>query len=422
VITFIIIIFADYIILNKVVKSRFIEKLTIIGNEIAKTSTISILLHDKKIIEMRTTSYLSDRDIIGIKIYKKNRLLFYSVGKDKGKYIDFPIKINLNLNNRAIGNVRIFYTEKYYKEKILKIFGLLSSITFLGFLIISLIVYRLIKKWIGDPLKTLIEYIKELQKGKFDINIRLKGIPEIEMLAEAFQNMTKALDSMNKKLKKSYEIMAQQKTLADMGKFGMMVAHEIKNPLGIIKGAVQVYKKENIDEDTKIEMLNYIEDEVSRIDSLIKDFMNITKLKKPVFEEVNLKRFFDNLIEKFRIEKSGINFKIYISEDVNKITDEQILNYIFFNLIKNSIEANADTVEIKYFENDEFWKINIKDNGEGMDKDTLKNIFEPFYTTKSTGTGLGLVIVNNYVKLLNGQINVKSEKNKGTEFEIIFSK
>ncbi len=424
--TFIISISLSFILIKKITYKKFIQKINLIGNEISKTSTISILLHDKNLIKNRVESYSHDRDISGIYIFDNKRNIIYSIGEKTKKFVIFPIILNYGVNNleknfsKKIGEVKIYYTESYLEKEIFNIFIAIFIIMALGLGTIVIVIYYVLNNALTIPLKQLMDLIATIKKGEFNIKSNIKASPEIVEVAETLKDLAESLNQKNIELKRSYELMAEHKTLAELGKFAMVVAHEIKNPLGIIKGASQIFKKENIDTETKLEMLQFIEEEVERLDNLVKDFMAISKSKEPYLKEIDIKNFLENLVEKLKLMFSNVKIIANINCSNLKKIDDVLLSQILTNLIKNSVEANANKIEISCFEKDKKWVIKIKDNGKGISKEELNKIFEPFYTNKEKGTGLGLVIVKNYVKLLNGFINVKSEIGKGTEFQISF--
>ncbi len=424
--TFIISISLSFILIKKITYKKFIQKLNLIGNEISKTSTISILLHDKNLIKNRVESYSNDRDISGIYIFDNNKNVIYSTGKKTKKFVIFPIILNYGISNlekkfsKKIGEVKIYYTESYLEKEIFKIFIAILIIMAIGLITIVIIIYYVLNNALTVPLKKLMDLIATIKKGEFKIKTNIQASPEIVEVAATLKDLAESLNQKNIELKRSYELMSENKTLAELGKFAMVVAHEIKNPLGIIKGASQIFKKENIDNETKLEMLQFIEEEVERLDNLVKDFMAISKSREPYLKKINIKNFFQNLTEKLRLMFPNIEIIANINCSNIKKTDEVLLNQIITNLIKNSVEANSNKIEISCFEIDKKWVIKIKDNGKGISKKELDKIFEPFYTNKEKGTGLGLVIVKNYVKLLHGTINVKSEIGEGTEFQISF--
>lgn len=203
------------------------------------------------------------------------------------------------------------------------------------------------------------------------------------------------------------------------------ITHEIKNPIAVCKGYVDMFNKNDMN---KCERYNeIIKNELNRTLTIMDDFMNYTKIK------VNLDIIDINMLLNEVLESFSLIFKINNIDLINKVTDDEIyingdydrLKQVFINLIKNGIESfdgKNGKLEIKSKENNKEVIISIIDNGCGMDEEVFKNINKMFYTTKKNGTGIGLPLSNEIIKLHNGRINLYSKKGEGTTVEIIFNK
>lgn len=203
------------------------------------------------------------------------------------------------------------------------------------------------------------------------------------------------------------------------------ITHEIKNPIAVCKGYVDMFDKKDIN---KCERYNeIIKNELNRTLIIMDDFMNYTKIKVKL-DIIDINMLLSEVLESF-----SLIFKINNVDLINKVTDDEIyingdydrLKQVFINLIKNGIESfdgKNGKLEIKSKENNKEVIISIIDNGCGMDEDILKNINKMFYTTKKNGTGIGLPLSNEIIKLHNGKINFYSKKGEGTTVEIIFNK
>jgi signal transduction histidine kinase len=235
--------------------------------------------------------------------------------------------------------------------------------------------------------------------------------------------MINSLKESRERLAESYEKLSKQKSLAELGKFSLVIAHEFKNPLGIIKGALDVIEKENVSEEIKEKMLGYSHEEIKRLDNLIKEFLTIQKPQEPKISECDLKSLLSNIIEKMKLRFPTVSIELAMEpENFFVKTDSFIIERIIINLIKNSIEASADSILIVCIEEKLFWEISVIDNGCGIEEEKLDKIFEPFFTTKKEGTGLGLVIVSQMIASLNGFVKVDNNKDKGLTFKIYFNK
>lgn len=203
------------------------------------------------------------------------------------------------------------------------------------------------------------------------------------------------------------------------------ITHEIKNPIAVCKGYVDMFDKKDIN---KCERYNeIIKNELNRTLIIIDDFMNYTKIKVKL-DIIDINMLLSEVLESF-----SLIFKINNVDLINKVTDDEIyingdydrLKQVFINLIKNGIESfdgKNGKLEIKSKENNKEVIISIIDNGCGMDEEVFKNINKMFYTTKKNGTGIGLPLSNEIIKLHNGRINLYSKKGEGTTVEIIFNK
>lgn len=186
--------------------------------------------------------------------------------------------------------------------------------------------------------------------------------------------------------------------------------HELKNPLTVCNGYLDMIMKcKEEDKDTYIQI---VRDEIKRSLNIINDY-NIFSINK---EKFNLKDLFLDINNTLSIYKLNIIIKCnnnYILGDYSK------LKQVFLNIIKNSYEANSNTIIIKVEESNNY-KISIIDNGKGIKN--INDIFKEYYTTKSTGTGLGIPYSKEIIELHKGTIKYYSKENIGTRVEIILPK
>ncbi len=235
-------------------------------------------------------------------------------------------------------------------------------------------------------------------------------------------------EDLQRKIKDRYRL----ENLASIGQMTAGIAHEIRNPLNTISLSVQTLKKKEISEDDKNDLMNYISEEINRLERILQDFLKLSKERKINLSKVKIENLFDRVIlalERENNKNIKIN-KFITSNHYQFITDEDILYQSLLNLGMNAFDAvmercetdasfKCKDAEIKFSFSDKnnFHIIRVEDNGIGIRKETGNKIFDPFFTTKEEGTGLGLSIVNNIIGLLSGTITYKSEFGK-TEFII----
>lgn len=206
------------------------------------------------------------------------------------------------------------------------------------------------------------------------------------------------------------------------------IAHEIKNPLGGIKGAAQLLRKrvENPEAD---EFIDLIIRETDRLNAILQDYLTICR--KPSFSPVNIHEIIEKALSIMSIPltRSGITLRRFYDPSLPQVQgDETKLLQVFLNVIKNAIEAvgrrKDRLIEISTYPSKESireqgkikrWSvISISDSGKGIPDEELRKIFIPFYTKKKHGTGLGLALSRKIIKDHGGLIRVKSRKGKGT--------
>lgn len=200
------------------------------------------------------------------------------------------------------------------------------------------------------------------------------------------------------------------------------ITHEIKNPIAVCKGYLDMFDSENPEHFKKY--VPILKDEIGRTLLLLEDFlaMNRVKINKDIID-INLLieevvKNIDMLCHKNNIKLTTdiIDDDIYINADYNRLTQ------VFINLLKNSVEAipkeKQGIISIQEKLKDGNITITVKDNGKGMSKELLEKIKEPFYTTKPKGTGLGVSLSDEIIKAHNGTLNYKSEEGKYTQVTI----
>lgn len=192
-------------------------------------------------------------------------------------------------------------------------------------------------------------------------------------------------------------------------RLSMEFAHELRNPLMSISGAVEILKEaKDKDDDAKKKMFEILEDETKRISQMTSDFMNLEKGANLKMERVNVLQFLKE--SKLTIQNPmGIEIKMDVSDDVNIKADKEKIKQIFSNFLLNSFEAGAKKVNIKSYKNNDKVVFEIKDDGQGVADEIKDNIFKPFFSTKSYGTGLGLSISKRFVELHSGKIYLKDK-------------
>ena len=199
------------------------------------------------------------------------------------------------------------------------------------------------------------------------------------------------------------------------------ITHEIKNPLAVVKGYISLFDVNDPEKSKRY--IDIINNEVDRSLELLNDFKDLSRVNV-IKKEIDIIDLFDDiketLVPLFKAKK--IKYELKCESNVTINADYNRMKQVLVNLIKNSIEAsNKDKslITLTTFYSNSSLYIIVKDNGEGMDKDTLEKIFTPFYTTKHYGTGLGVCLSKEIVEAHNGSLSYTSIPNKGTIAKIV---
>jgi signal transduction histidine kinase len=211
-----------------------------------------------------------------------------------------------------------------------------------------------------------------------------------------------------------------QEHLVKLGEMAAAVAHEIRNPLGIIRGTNEIISK--IYGNKEDEFFKYIPLELDRLNNLINDFLSFARSKELKYEKIDLKLLLDKIIIGFK-DNPKIIIDTKIDDAVRIIkTDVNALEQILLNVMQNSLQAikSIGKIEVQTgLKNKKEIYIQIKDSGIGIKPESLNNVFEPFFSTKEKGSGLGLAISKRLIDQLGGSIQIESELNKGTIVKVL---
>jgi two-component system sensor histidine kinase HydH len=211
--------------------------------------------------------------------------------------------------------------------------------------------------------------------------------------------------------------------LSMVGQMAAGVAHEIKNPLASIKGAMEILCDDETPKGDRDEFRVIVSDEIKRIDSTVTEFLEFGRPKETRLERLDLSTTVQSSLRQFEPQIGGAGLVVggRIEGGVIVSGDSEKLRQVVLNLLLNSIEATAAggriDVNLKHTQ-DGHAELSVSDNGRGITPGYLDVIFEPFYTTKAKGTGLGLAVVRNIVESHRGTIGVTSASGQGTTFTI----
>jgi signal transduction histidine kinase len=221
------------------------------------------------------------------------------------------------------------------------------------------------------------------------------------------------------------ERLNQAERLVNLGRMVATVSHEIRNPLGVINSSAD-FMASNLKDSPKMARLALaIVDESERLSSIVTDFLDFARPKKPVFGEVILEELLEEIFVLLEVQMSraGVELKAELRSDPTPVTaDRALMHQALVNLLVNAIQAMPDggLLTVKTFletpvEETGYLAISIEDTGSGLSPEAAQNLFTPFHTTKTKGSGLGLVLVRNIVESHGGRISLDNVRGQGDE-------
>ncbi len=399
-------------------------------NEISEVHKLKIDLYDLEGTLIKTSNPEDDEFIesnLSIGLIKalqnspEHRLVF---DKDyNGEIYKSSYSYITDSNGKYLSILHIPYLEKsdFYKNE-LNEFLIRISIVFLIIILIAVVLGYLLSRFISKSLKQVSEKMKQTGLNRTNEKIDIKGgSEEIHSLVEAYNNMIDQLENSAVKLAQSEREYAWR----EMAK---QVAHEIKNPLTPMRLSVQNFQRKfdpNASDAKKIisEFSHSIIQQIDTMNSIATAFSDFAKMPVAKKESIDMVGLTKHAVEIFT--------EPYISfhSDKKQIqiqADKTQLIRIITNLLTNALHATSDIespkIEVRITENDKDVVLSVSDNGKGIAEEVRDKVFEPKFTTKSSGMGLGLSMVKNIVHAYGGDIDFISEVGKGTVFKVTFPK
>lgn len=289
--------------------------------------------------------------------------------------------------------------------------------------VISILAGLILSGFITQPLHLIKQQIANISLGKQNEKIVWQSNDEIGKLVSEY-------NAMLVKLEQSANLLAQSERESAWREMAKQVAHEIKNPLTPMKLNLQYLQHliKNNPDDFKEKFENASSVIIEQIDTLAAiatEFSNFAKFPNAQLEKINLSEIIKTSALTFENQKN-ISIKNQIQEhELFVYGDKDQCLRVFNNVLKNAVQAVEEKenplIEIDCKISEQKIIISIRDNGCGIDEELKQKIFSPNFTTKSTGSGLGLAMVKNIMQGLEGNIWFQSEKNKGTIFHLEFN-
>jgi signal transduction histidine kinase len=276
------------------------------------------------------------------------------------------------------------------------------------------------------PVRHLGATVEALRAGDFSARADVGRGDELGELARRVNEMAASLEEAKVELERTHRAeLAQSEKLAALGQLVSSIAHEIKNPLSGIIGALRVLEKEATPDAPEKAILAKVLAQVERLSSTACELLDFARPLKPVVTDVALPEVLDRTI--FFVERqasaAGIEVRRCYAQDLPLVrADPELMKQVFLNVLLNAVQAMAHggglEIDVREAEAGDWVDVTIADQGAGIPREQLPRIFDPFYTTKTQGTGLGLYVARQLIETQGGRVSVESRLGRGTAFTI----
>lgn len=417
-------------------KQRFHENYVVLSEYLAKNAELGVLLEDTDMLGKLADNMIEQADVVKVSIKNRSGSELARAEKkySQGSFVKIKTPIRqiqaeesemflygADAQQEILGNVELFYSATGLRSLIKK----LAVIFILISVVLSLFPvtwYWVMARSITAPLTDLLDVSKKVSRGDMDVRARGGELRETRTLANVFNEMLDSIKTQQQEMAKVHVEMAKQKSLAEIGQFSTMVAHELKNPIAIIKGSLDILKKPEIDEETRQTMVLYLDEEVQRLTRLVDEFLLFAKPKTLNYSRFSMNGFMTDLVKKQCFANSENDISLVLDPEDSEIQgDIYLLERAVTNILKNAqdnSDKDAGGIEVSGHNNSSHYTIRIKDRGKGIKAEILDDIFNPFFTTRAKGTGLGLAIVRDIIRSHGGDVHAWNRKSGGACFEI----
>ena len=293
----------------------------------------------------------------------------------------------------------------------------------LGLLLI--IAIAIFTKRITRPIMELGQAAGKVTEGNLEFNVPVSGPKEIRALSQIFNEMLSGLRSK----RNLEELLQRAERSAVVGRLASGIAHEIRNPLNFINLSIDHLRaafapKEEAPRAQYTHILTTIKDELARLNRLVSDFLGYGRPAKLKIREIDARSLIEEVRDLVNTHAEQHDVKVAIEQngdgDSKLQGDAELIKTCFSNLMINAIQAmpSGGSLNISLRPDNGFLEIKFTDTGVGIMPEDLAQIFEPYYSTKETGIGLGLPLTKKIIEEHGGEINVESAPGRGTTFTV----
>ena len=337
-------------------KSALMDEFIIRGNSLLKNlalnAEVEILIENREALNSLAENLLQEKDVRSVKIIGDNEQVLVDIAKPgqlrneyietmsvyvaKGSDQNISDRFTLSLRERNSGQPgrdreeMIGYIEAVFSKKgIFDTIDAMRRSMFLAALVATLIgciIALYYSRSIVKPVRRLASATTRIARGDWESKLPIGSMDEVGQLTDSFNKMSESLIEKRKELEATYRELSKQERMAEIGNFSMMIAHELKNPLGIIKGAIDIIAKEGVKAEVSRTMMGYIQDEVKRLNRLVEDFLSFARPNPAHKSFVDINHVMNkivNLIPLPEFKEKEITLTVQLAEDIAEVNVDE---------------------------------------------------------------------------------------------------
>ncbi len=419
---------------KRVFKEEMSERGSILIRALAELSKDPILSYRITQLEKQIDSIQHERDVVYARIYNADYLVlaasdrkwegwFFSGSVVNKTTISFSenfmiVKSPIRILNSTWGMAEIVFSLSTMREKISK-----SREMFLIIFIVELVLA------IGFAVFLELQVVKPLNNLSNQVRaITPQSLRDpttvYKYSAEEITRVVVSINDMKRKLKAAQEELVLKTQMATFVQIAKNIAHEVRNPLEAISGAVEIISGEKRISPIAKDSLSIIREEIQNLNDYLSKFLELTRPEPLAPVEVNINDIIKDclLLMKPVFKRKEIDILWEEGREGNFIciVDINQIKRVIINVLLNSVEAikSNGVIDIKVRVHGKYLKIILSDTGEGINPEDIKKVFEPYFTTKRNGSGVGLSLSKSIIENHGGKIKISSIRGKGTEVEI----
>jgi len=301
---------------------------------------------------------------------------------------------------------------------------ILFIFAFFTLLTISVALSLLTRYLINRPIRGIVDIMQQAKNGNLLARFHTNRSDEVGILSQNLNEMLSQLDQAQKQLERYHrEELERIEKMATIGELASAIAHEIKNPLAGISGAIQVLAEDFDANDPRREVIEDVIKEIERLDKSIRELLHYAKPPDPIRLSTDVYSLMERLMSVISLQAKKQHIIIHLEivpETLSTYLDPELFQQVFLNIALNAIQSMPSGGELRISVRKESNMVvfSFSDSGTGIPDNIMDNIFKPFYTTKQGGTGLGLSISKKIVEQHGGTITIESAQGKGSTFSV----